>query len=131
MILLQMVATARFTFIMLAYALFRISHWWVIAVSKLSFHTLFPTNSLWSVGPRCLCVVKINWPLTHEYVILSTVFIYPLPTTDAFSHLCRQFLKTLWQKKKLLIMSNFSCCHNVFNYSILEHLFIVIFHIFI
>ena len=25
----------------------------------------------------------------------------------------RKFLKTLWQKKKLLIMSNFSFCHNV------------------
>ena len=28
---------------------------------------------------------------------------------------CRQLLKTLWQKEKLLIMSNFSFCHNVFN----------------
>ncbi|XP_053408877.1 steroidogenic acute regulatory protein-like isoform X1 [Mercenaria mercenaria] len=28
-----MISTARFTFIMLAYALFRISHWWVIAIS--------------------------------------------------------------------------------------------------
>lgn len=33
----QMIATARFTCILLAYALFRISHWWVIAVSIFSF----------------------------------------------------------------------------------------------
>ena len=40
----------------------------------------------------------------------------PFPQTDAFWSLCpRRILKTLWQKEKLLMMSNFSFCNNVFN----------------
>ena len=40
------------------------------------------------------------------------------PHTDAFWRLCsRPLWKTLWQKEKLLMMSNFSLCHNVFNSS--------------
>ena len=42
----------------------------------------------------------------------------PFPYIDAFWHLCnRRLLKLLWQKKKLLMMSNFSICHNDFNYT--------------
>ena len=39
-----------------------------------------------------------------------------VPLTAAFWCICsRRLLKSLWQKKKLLIMINFSFCHNVFN----------------
>ena len=38
-----------------------------------------------------------------------------LPHIDAFWCLCsRQLLKKLWQKEKLLIISNFSFCHKAF-----------------
>ena len=40
----------------------------------------------------------------------------PFPLVDAFWHISNSwFLKTLWQKENLLIMINFSFCHNVFN----------------
>ena len=39
----------------------------------------------------------------------------PFPHADAFSPPVSDYLlKTLWQKEKLLMMSNFSVCHNVF-----------------
>ena len=55
----------------------------------------------------------------------------PLPHIDTFWCLCsRWLLKSLWQKEKLLIMSNFSICHNDINYySIIILSFIEIFYI--
>ena len=41
--------------------------------------------------------------------------VNPFPHTDAFWRPCGRLLKTLWQKKKLLMTSNFSFFHNVFN----------------
>ena len=57
-------------------------------------------------------------PLTvlFSYVIL-TVFIYnPFPNKPWFLHVCStSLLKTLWEKEKLLIMSNFSFFPTVFS----------------
>ena len=40
----------------------------------------------------------------------------PFHLVDALWHICsRWLLKKLWQKEKLLIMRNFSICHNFFN----------------
>ena len=39
----------------------------------------------------------------------------PFPLADTFWHIfSRQLLKTLWQTKKLLMMSNFSFCRTIF-----------------
>ena len=43
-------------------------------------------------------------------------YINPFSHINAFRHLCsRRLMKTLWQKKKLLKMSNFSFRHNAFS----------------
>ena len=54
-------------------------------------------------------------------VLIQITFERPQQTTfphiDAFWCLwSRRLLKTLWQKKKLLMMSNFSFSHNVFHF---------------
>ena len=52
----------------------------------------------------------------------------PFPLTDAFWHLCsRRLLLTLWQKEKLLIMSNYNFCRNFQLYSIIKNLFYIYF----
>ena len=41
--------------------------------------------------------------------------INPFPNKPWFLHVCRtHLLKTLWEKEKLLVMSNFSFSHSVF-----------------
>ena len=73
------------------------------------------------------CLVRINFSFCHnvfkscllqmhENDSASGKRLNPFPHIDAFWRHCnRRLLKTLRQKKKLLIMSNFSFCHNVFN----------------
>ena len=44
------------------------------------------------------------------------VYINPLPNKPWFLHICmNSLLKTLWEKEKLLITSNFSISHSVFS----------------
>ena len=55
----------------------------------------------------------------------TALLVNPFPLIDTFWCLCsRRLLKTLWQKEKLLKTSNFSLCHNVFNFlSVIIHSF--------
>ena len=60
-------------------------------------------------------ICDTHWKLT-TYNNFKVKSVNPYPHTDVFWRLCsRRLLKTLWQKEKLLITSNFSFCHNVFN----------------
>ena len=44
-----------------------------------------------------------------------TSYFIPFPNKPLFLHVCiTSLLKTLWEKEKLLVMSNFSFSHNVF-----------------
>ena len=54
--------------------------------------------SIWS-KPKFCCLVK-SWPLPHNTTFLSTIDV--------------KLWKTLLEKKKLLVTSNFSYPHNVF-----------------
>ena len=62
---------------------------------------------------------KIRWMdgwMDGKVNELGWVFINPLLHTYSFWCINnRQLLKTLWENEKLLIMSNFSFSHNVFN----------------
>ena len=51
-----------------------------------------------------LCIIVIHWCILNLFP--HTYPIWPLCS--------RRLLKTLWQKVKLLIMSNFTFCRNVF-----------------
>ena len=47
---------------------------------------------------------------------MATPSTLPFPPIDALWRICsRRLLKTSWQTEKLLTMSNFSFCHDVFN----------------
>ena len=52
----------------------------------------------------------------HSTLIIC-IHLNAFPNTDALCRLCsRRLLKTLRQKRKWLIMRNFSLCHCVFSY---------------
>ena len=52
----------------------------------------------------------------QHYVLLAQCFLKPLLKKPLFLHVYNtSFLKTLWEKEKLLIKSNFSISHSVFN----------------
>ena len=61
-------------------------------------------------------------PLARWLVELRRMDIYTCTcivlaaSSDWGNHICsNRLLQTLWQKEKLLMMSNFTFCHNVFN----------------
>ena len=67
--------------------------------------------------------------------VLESIYIRervkPFPVTDSVWRLCsRWILKTIWQKEKLLIISIFSFCHNMFNSILKLNIFIKRFPIF-
>ena len=53
---------------------------------------------------------------TSRYKLsLGKIFVNPFPNKPWFLRVCsRGLLKTLWEKKKLLVTSNFSFSHSVF-----------------
>ena len=57
-------------------------------------------------------------PLAYMRCILCEKNVNPFPNKPWFSHVCSRstslFKKTLWEKEKLLIKSNFSFSHSVF-----------------
>ena len=73
-----------------------------------------------------ICKMPIYTILSHNAETLSHIqrfcsrkirkyLLNPFPHPDAFWRLCsRRLSKTFWQKEKLLIMSIFSICYNVF-----------------
>ena len=83
--------------------------------------SLFPDRCLFRLLPR---LIQINRYYFHCSLILN-----PFPHTEVFWHIYRRQLFntlwpmviTLWKWKKLLIVSNFFFCHNVFN-SVIFHL---------
>ena len=52
-----------------------------------------------------------------QYIVCSDIMgVYPFPNKPWFSRVCStSLLKTLCEKKKLLVTSNFSISHSVFN----------------
>ena len=58
--------------------------------------------------PITLCVTfKIYYKTRHV--------VQPFPNNSLFLHVCStNLLKTLWEKEKLLVTSNFSFSHNIF-----------------
>ena len=50
-----------------------------------------------------------------RYIFLITRFVNPFPKKPWFLRVCStSLLKTLWEKEKLLMLSNFSFSHSVF-----------------
>ena len=74
---------------------------------------------------KCYCLI-VCWKrlstTMRELNVLCIIYemdwdVNPFQHRDAFWRFCsRPILKTLWQKETLLIMSNVSFCHNVFNF---------------
>ena len=63
-----------------------------------------------------LCFSNFQWKLPSFHQNELSIPVNLFPHTDAFWCLCSKcLLKTLWQKEKLLIMSNFFFCNDVFN----------------
>ena len=61
----------------------------------------------------------------HMALSIQLWFINPLPNKPRFSHVCStSLLKTLWEKEKLLIMSNFSFFHVFYPFTELSAIFI-------
>ena len=60
--------------------------------------------------------IDIVWLVVYAYVhVLRSWKINPFPKTPWFLRVCRKgLMKTLWEKEKFLIMSNFSFTHTVF-----------------
>ena len=76
-----------------------------------------PGRNLLQYTPKINCQFKQdnleNYLIFHQNLPFST---YSGKVYSAFWRLCRRrLLKTLWQKKKLLLISNFSFCNNVLN----------------
>ena len=67
----------------------------------------------WTPGFKSPTLTTRPWRI-HKH--LNQYIYYPLSHTVPLWCLCSQWLfKTLWQKEKFLIISNFSFNHNVFN----------------
>ena len=76
--------------------------------------TRFPRVVLWNEG----LIFNHLWTCLHSFNCLN-------PLLHRYSFWCinnRQILKTLWEKEKLLVMSNFSFSHNVFLLYLFLHL---------
>ena len=59
---------------------------------------------------------KFTYELFTKQKNSSLVKMNPLPNYFLFLCVfCTSLLKTLWEKEKLLVMSNFSFSHSVFN----------------
>ena len=59
--------------------------------------------------------------LCKEFLHVSRGLVNPFPNNPLFMRVCRtSFLKTLWEKEKLLVSSNFSFSLSVF-YPFEEH----------
>ena len=99
LLLLQMMAAVRFTLIMLAYALFRSNHWWMIAVSKLittyvlsqtrhGMHEMFIHIYLHSI--RCFSSLR-NEKRHCCYTIITTIHV-ALPIEDRVRNLTKSIM---------------------------------------
>ena len=68
--------------------------------------------------------VKLLNPFPHTSKLQQTTFenIYSRSgkSVEMKVYLLKKKLKTLWQKKKLLVLSNFSFCHDVFKSWLLQ-----------
>ena len=80
-------------------------------------------SSLWcyqlSYGARQLCVKELKHEIGDRQQIQNefycTLTLNPFPHNDTFWRPWEtSLLKTLWEKEKLLVMSNFSFSHSVF-----------------
>ena len=61
---------------------------------------------------KMCCSSSMRFQLWHNSDICEK--FNPSPHTNIFWHLCsRKILQKLWRKEKVLIISNFSLCHNV------------------
>ena len=60
-----------------------------------------------------MCIFTMEKKLSSH--LFSKIGINPFPNKPRFLRLCStSLLKTLWEKKKLLVTSNFSFSHSVF-----------------
>ena len=56
----------------------------------------------------------------HMFYWMNFLVVNPFPHAESFWRFChKQLMKTLKLKKKLLKTSNFSFCHNIFNFILL------------
>ena len=94
--------------------------WHFLPVSQcfISFHVLFPFLNqahftFWKYFQyRTFCQEWTNFQ-NEEIDYLS--HHHPFPNKPWFLHVCStSFLKIMWKKEKLLVMSNFSFFHNIF-----------------
>ena len=67
-------------------------------------------------GKRWNCSKLLNFTFLHNVFYLFNIFnsFNPFPNKPWFLRVCRtSLLKTLWEKEKLLVTSNFSFSHSV------------------
>ena len=82
---------------------------------------LYPTKP-WGLSRKTWCILVINpHPIktklltTAQIDSISEMSINPFPNKPWFLRVCStSLLKTLWEKEKLLVTSNFSFSHSVF-----------------
>ena len=114
---------------------------WEACISNMSTVYIFIRLCRWTGRSGSIMFIKANLylfsctGLYHTWLyfqhICDLLFI-PFPHKVTFWCLCsRRPLKTLWQKENLLIMSNFSFYHNVFNTIQLLHFNLPKFFIFL
>ena len=72
----------------------------------------------WPMLADSLCLMHLIIQFgkkVYSIYLLKFVFIKPFPNKPWFLHVCSIVLsKTLWEKEKLLVTSNFSFSHSVF-----------------
>ena len=105
-----------------------ISTFWQICSSKLLkllwqkkkfliMQQRYQNASVWGNGFPFFILWKNERNLVTSFSLLRFHLLNPFPLEDTFWRICRRrLLKTFWQNEKLLMMSNFYICHNVFNY---------------
>ena len=90
--------------------------WKKVKLLKMSnftfFHNVFYAISILKSFNRHITVVVCSF---FEFGLVSKWCINPFPNKPWFLRVCiKSLLKTLWEKEKLLVTSNFSFSHSVF-----------------
>ena len=80
------------------------------------FRFLSTAVALLFLGQQNLDPSKLEAPADDSFEISClSLTLNPFPNNPWFLHVCSSsLLKTLWEKEKLLVMSNFSFFHSVF-----------------
>ena len=87
------------------------SHGWQVRLCMgMIFHNICNTSLSRDISDILYFFLKNN-----QAGYIFTIFLNPFPNRPCFLYVCSTILlKTQWEKKKLLVTSNFSLSHRVF-----------------